>query len=93
MILLELKRYIRTHQNVTEENILNHFDISPDTLEGLIRPLIDQGHIKESFAQAACASGQCQSGCGHNDADKHYFWTDKRHKSLTIPLEIQPAAH
>lgn len=88
MILLELKRYIKKHQSVSAQNIQNHFDISEETLEGLIRPLIEQGHIKEmQHSSNACSSGTCQTSCASN-AQKEYFWTDKKHKSIHIPLEI-----
>jgi len=88
MILLELKRYIRKHQSVSAQNIQNHFDISEEALEGLIRPLIEQGHIKEvQPAASGCSTGTCQTNCS-TATQKEYFWTDQRHKSIHIPLEI-----
>ncbi|MBD3612758.1 MAG: transcriptional regulator [Hydrogenovibrio crunogenus] len=89
MILLELKRYIKKHRSVSGQNIQNHFDISEETLEGLIRPLVEQGHIKEVQASGSggCSTGTCQTGCSVT-SQKEYFWTDKQHKSIHIPLEI-----
>lgn len=86
MILLELKRYIRQHHQVSLENILHHFDITEDAAQGLLAPLIQQGHILEISA-ASCSSGKCSSGC--NSASNRYQWIEKKHKPFPFPIRLQ----
>lgn len=87
MILLQLKRYIRQHQRVTLENIKNRFDISEDTAQGLLLPLMKQGHIVEIPA-ASCSSGLCSSSCHAGSIE--FQWLNKKVKPL--PSSIQIAA-
>ncbi|MGC9385644.1 MAG: FeoC-like transcriptional regulator [Hydrogenovibrio sp.] len=87
MILLELKHYIRTHRNVAEHNLLHRFDVSATTLQGLLQPLIDQGHVQVVNDFATCSSG-CRTGCTLSNAEPHYLWSDLRQRALQIPVEI-----
>lgn len=83
MILLDIKAYIKQHQNVSAENLQNHFELSADALEGLLAPLIKQGHIQPI---SACSS-QCGTGCASH-SKTYYQWLDKKHPSLNIAVEI-----
>ena len=87
MILLELKQYIKKHQQVTLQDIQNHFDITEDAALGLIEPLIKQGFI-QSLDSSGCESGSCSSGCDQNNHSISYLWLGKAVKKLTIPIEV-----
>jgi hypothetical protein len=82
MILLELKRYIRQHRQVTAANLLHRFDISQATLEGLMTPLLQQGFIYRQSQSNACSSG-CQRRC-HSTQEDIYYWSER---ALT-PLKL-----
>lgn len=88
MILLEVKNYIREHRQVPASFLLNHFDISHDTLDGLITPLLSQGYIQKlSPLETSCHTGTCNSGCS-SIREETYQWSDKVLKPLPIALEI-----
>lgn len=85
MILLEVKRYIRQHQQVSLENILHHFDITPDTARGLLMPLIAQGHIVEIPA-GSCSTGKCSTSCKTHS--EHYQWIERKLRPVPIAIQI-----
>ena len=85
MILLELKSYIKQHQRVSLDNIKHKFDISEDTVQGLLMPLIRQGHIVE-VSTASCSSGHCSSGCQQTATE--YQWLDRKLRPLSQAIEI-----
>lgn len=88
MILLDIKHYIREHQKVPAAFLRHRFNLSQDALEGLLAPLIQQGHIQMlSSAESDCTSGQCSSHC-QSSSENTYLWTDKALKPLPIALEI-----
>jgi hypothetical protein len=87
MILLDLKKYIKQHEQVTLADIKNHFDLTEEAASGLITPLLKQGHVQEINA-SSCATGGCSTGCSHNSQGPSYQWIDKRLKSLSIPVQI-----
>jgi predicted HTH transcriptional regulator len=87
MILLELKKYIKQHEQVTLTDIKNHFDLSEEAAFGLINPLLKQGHVQEINA-SSCSTGKCSTGCSQNSKGPTYQWVDKRLKSLSIPIQI-----
>ena len=87
MILLDLKKYIKQHEQVTLADIKNHFDLTEEAAYGLIRPLIQQGHVQE-IKIASCSTGECSTGCTQNSQGPSYQWVDKRLKSLSIPIQI-----
>lgn len=87
MILLELKRYIRDHQQVSAEDLKNRFDIDDEALDGLLSPLIAQGHVQLIDSEGeTCSSGAC-SRCS-SSAKLMVYWTDKRLKRVNIPIQI-----
>ncbi|WP_319380959.1 FeoC-like transcriptional regulator [Thiomicrorhabdus sp.] len=87
MILLDLKRYIKTHDRVTFSDIKNHFDLTDDAASALLLPLIKQGHIQEIGADG-CSSGLCSTGCVQTSLGASYQWIDKPLKNLSIPVQI-----
>ncbi|MDX1795333.1 MAG: FeoC-like transcriptional regulator [Hydrogenovibrio sp.] len=88
MILLDLKRYIRKREQVSIDDLKNRFNLDDAALEGLLMPLIQQGHIqKVSSEGGACTTGSCRTGCGSAAKDMVY-WTSKRLKSLNIPVQL-----
>lgn len=92
MILLAIKDYIRQHQAVSREALLNHFDLDDDALDGLLAPLIQQGHVIETQSQSdsvseGCSSGTCGDHCQLPDP-KRILWCEKPLKPLPIPVQI-----
>lgn len=85
MILLQIKAYIKQNQTVSSETLKNRFDLSTDALEGLLAPLIQQGHIHQ-VASASCSS-ECGTGCASHQ-DTYYHWVDTCSPSINIPVEI-----
>lgn len=86
MILLRLKHYIKSRQQVSAEDIAIHFDLSEDALEGLLQPLLKQGHII-MLQGASCSSG-CGTGCASQSASTTYQWLDKKRQNLLLPIEV-----
>lgn len=84
MILLELKGYIQQHQSVSQSNIQNRFDLTADALQGLLQPLLRQGHI-QTLSSGACSSGQCSTSC-QSSAETYYRWSDQVYQPINIPL-------
>ncbi len=87
MILLDLKKYIKQHEQVTLADIKNHFDLTDEAALGLITPLLKQGHVQEINA-SSCSTQECSTGCSQNSLGPTYQWVDKRLKSLSIPIQI-----
>lgn len=87
MILLDLKKYIKTHHQVTLMDIKNHFDLTEDAALGLIEPLIQQGYIQQ-LDEADCSSGNCSTDCHQSSLGHSYQWLGKPLKNLSIPVEI-----
>ncbi len=86
MILLDVKKYIKTHEQVTGEQICNRFDLSESSLEGIVAPLIEQGHVTQVKATDSCGSGKCNSGCSFASSD-NYYWTTQKLKAINIPIQ------
>ncbi|WP_024850910.1 FeoC-like transcriptional regulator [Hydrogenovibrio kuenenii] len=87
MILLDIKRYIRDHQQVSADDLKNRFDLDDSALEGILAPLIQQGHIQSVSSEGgSCSTGGCNSGCG-SAAKQMYYWTSKRLKTVGIPIQ------
>lgn len=86
MILLNLKNYIRQHHKVSLENIKNHFGLTDDAAQGLLFPLIKQGHIVEIPA-GSCNSGLCSSNCQSNQSE--YQWIERKLRPLPISIKIE----
>lgn len=87
MILLEIKKYIRQHHEVTLSDIKNHFDVTEEAAKGMLALLIKQGHVQAIDSQG-CASGQCSTGCSQANNDEQYLWRDKCFVSLSIPVQV-----
>lgn len=85
MILLRLKQYIKSRQQVSAEDISAHFDLSEDALAGLLIPLLKQGHITAKQA-ASCGSG-CGTSCALQSKTT-YQWLDKKRPNLLLPIEV-----
>ena len=84
MILLDIKRYIRQHHQVSDQQLMAKFHLSPSALQGLMQPLIQQGHIQ--VQQAGCQTGSCSS-C--SAADQQLFtWLERRYRPLSIPTQV-----
>lgn len=87
MILLDVKRYIREHQQVSAEDLKNRFDVDDQALDGLLDPLIHQGHVQVIDSDGeTCSSGACSS-CSAS-AKLMVYWTDKRLKRVNIPIQV-----
>ncbi|CAN8139320.1 putative ferrous iron transport protein C [uncultured Thiomicrorhabdus sp.] len=93
MILLELKRYIRQRERVSFNDICNRFDLSDDAAQGLLEPLVQQGHIQtiENFAEKgiSCHSGGCGGSCSNQQS--YYQWLDRKVKQLNFPVQLKVA--
>jgi len=92
LILLAIKDYIRQHQAVSRQALINHFDLQPDALDGLLAPLIAQGHVIETQSQphsagVTCHTGQCATNC-KLPAPKLILWCEKPLRPLPIPIQI-----
>lgn len=87
MILLDLKRYIKDHGQVSLAMIQTHFDLDEAAAHALLAPLLKQGHVTE-IPMPSCTTGECTTGCAHNHSGPSYQWTNKPVKSLSIPIQI-----
>ncbi|MCF6253547.1 MAG: FeoC-like transcriptional regulator [Thiomicrorhabdus sp.] len=88
MILLDLKRYIKQHQNVTLRDIQAHFDLSEDAALGLLSPLLQQGHVLRLSTANSCSSQTCHSSCAQLDTTPRYQWSTSAKKPLTLPIQL-----
>jgi predicted ArsR family transcriptional regulator len=87
MILLDIKRYIKQHHEVTLNDIRHHFDLDEDAARALLEPLIRQGHIQVIPAES-CASGHCSTDCNQTQQGDTYLWRDKCFKPVSIPIQV-----
>ncbi|BBP46775.1 hypothetical protein THMIRHAS_21480 [Thiosulfatimonas sediminis] len=89
MILLELKRYIRQRERVSLQDICRRFDLSTDAAEGLLAPLIQQGHIQilQNFSATSCHSGGCGAACQGQQG--YYQWLEHKIRPLSVPIQVQ----
>jgi len=88
MILLNIKRYIKQHHDVSLTDILNHFDLTEDSARGMLSHLVRQGHVQVIDTADSCSSGQCSTGCTQASQTEHYLWRDKCFVSLSIPVQV-----
>lgn len=91
MILLDLKRYIKTHQRVTLIDIQRHFDLAESAAIGLMEPLLQQGYIQEialNQDNSSCSTGSCSTHCHQVNKSSEFQWVDKPLKPLSIPVQI-----
>jgi hypothetical protein len=86
MILLDVKRYIQTHQRVSLSDLQNRFDLSKEAAEGLLDPLIRQGHVLPIQGHT-CTRGRCSS-CSTGQTSEHYIWREKCYPH-SIPIKVQ----
>lgn len=85
-MILAIKAYIKTHTQVSTEDIQHHFDINETTLEALLRPLLKQGHIQK-LAPAQCDLG-CTTGCRPPSAKTLLRWTNQARPNLLLAVEV-----
>lgn len=95
MILLQLKDYIRQHQHVSLKNIAHHFDITEDTAQGLLKPLLQQGHVLAVYMDSPgcqsghCTTGGCSSSSPTDDGMPHYQWSARKLKPIQVAIQVQ----
>ncbi len=89
MILLELKRYIQQHQQVSLQDIQAHFDLSEEAALGLLAPLQQQGHVLTLNTPHACTSKTCHTGCAQPENIQSFLWSDSVKKPVTIPIQLK----
>lgn len=85
-MILAIKAYIKSHAEVSTQDIQNHFDIDENTLEGLLRPLLKQGHIQK-ISGAHCDSS-CATGCRSGAAKTLLRWTSQARPNLLLAIEV-----
>lgn len=85
-MILSVKAYIKTRQEVSSDDIKNHFDIDDDTLDAILRPLLKQGHVQK-LSGTQCDSG-CGTGCASNTAKTLLRWSNKTHPNLLLAVEV-----
>lgn len=90
MILLDIKKYIKTHRRATLIDIQHHFDIDETAAIGLMEPLLQQGYIQELLPnnEQGCATGTCSTSCHKVSKSAEFQWVDKPLKALSIPVQI-----
>jgi len=71
MILSDLKRYVKSNQRVSLNDIANHFDIEPDAARGMLEFWVKKGKINQSISGASCSSG-CY--CDYKVVNDMYEW-------------------
>lgn len=84
MILLDIKHYIREHHQVSDQQLMARFHLSACALQGLMQPLIQQGHIQ--VQQAGCQTGSCSS-CSASD-QQVFTWLARPYRTLSIPTQV-----
>jgi len=97
MILLQLKAYIKQRHQVKKSDLLNHFDLSEDALEGLVERLTLQGNVVELSGEqtdskrGASGGSGCGTACGSSCASHQteYLWVHKRTKPLRLPIQVR----
>ncbi len=89
MILLKLKRYIKQHQRVTLKDIQAHFDLSEEAALGLLKPLLQQGHVIVANTVSSCQGQTCTTSCTHSTqiATTTYQWIESPKKQVSIPIQ------
>jgi len=90
MILLDLKHYIKQHQQVTLNDIKIHFDLSEEAALGLLDHLLQQGHVLACHPPtSSCASQTCHSDCAQSHKTVHYQWSDAIKRPVSIPIHLK----
>ncbi len=89
MILLELKHYIKKHQQVTLNNIQTHFDLSEEAALSLLEYLLQQGHVVAIQQSSSCTTQTCHTNCAQPHKTQRYQWSDSVKKPVVIPVHLQ----
>lgn len=76
MILSQLTRYLKDHQQATLQDLAYRFDASPDAIRGMLSILEHKGRVRRIQGP-----GGCVPGCSHCDpaAIETYAWVDTDH--------------
>jgi predicted ArsR family transcriptional regulator len=75
MILSDIKRYLKTHQQARLTDMALHFDTPPDAIRGMLEIWIRKGKVARTQINQACGSS-CNK-CDEANIEI-YRWQDER---------------
>lgn len=74
MILNDLKKYVKTRQQVSLKDISVHFDVEPEAVKGMLDFWVNKGRITLLPGAVACTGG---CSCSHRDDSEVYYWNQQ----------------
>ena len=60
MILSDIKKYLVMHRRVVLADLVNHFDVEPDAMRGMVDHWIRKGRVRKLQAASACGATCCK---------------------------------
>jgi hypothetical protein len=60
MILSDLRNYLQQQRRVVLADLVNHFDMEPDAIRGMLNKWISKGKVKKISAENACGTTCCK---------------------------------
>ena len=65
MILIEIRDFIKMHQEVTLTQLSRHFDVAPDAMKDMVNRWVMKGFVSQMIMSDNCnTNSSCSSGCG-----------------------------
>ncbi len=84
-MLRDIKAYIRTHQQVSAQQVADHFDVDLETVFFWMDFLIREGHVQKLDAPL-CTLGDCGGCAASGKGAVLYRWLPRPYRPLDIPL-------
>ncbi len=60
MILSDLRNYLQQQRRVVLADLVNHFDMDPDAIRGMLNKWISKGKVRKISAENACGTTCCK---------------------------------
>lgn len=73
-MLLEIRHYLMQRQQASLQDLVLHFDTTPDAMRGMLDTWIKKGKVTKCDA---IACGGCSSSCVTARQDEAYEWSEK----------------
>jgi len=80
MILSDIGQYVQQHQQVTLNQISQHFNVQPDAVRGMLEIWINKGKIFQQMATPSCGS-TCQQ-CDTASTEIYVWGKQDRHSPV-----------
>ncbi|MDT8406854.1 MAG: FeoC-like transcriptional regulator [Methylococcales bacterium] len=74
MILSDIRDYVQNHRRVALNDLVQHFQLSPDALRAMLAKWLEKGRIRKTTLEKDCGSGCCRCDSALTEI---YEWVER----------------